>query len=567
VAAVTGGSSAAPITLGELTRIAPLSAADLQGLCEPGRRVAHVVLAEDFDRLRRSSPHSLVVLHDLAATGGWSLAAALHLAWERNLSGVVVPGRIFTPSGVALARRLTISLLAVDGDVVDIALALAAQVSAPAAARALRLAQCAERLAGACGLRGILAVLNSELADIPVALVAGDSVLAGRATALSQRPESVTVEIDVRGPGNQPWARLVALLTAAGAAEREQVGALLRLARPALQAAWAQTRLDSSMDAAREQAAFALLRRSVGEQGATRGDPRGGDRLDLPSHDSSDTRHDDRGADRTGPAAIDPAPLPWRAEDNEGPGAQAPSWVTELGWRVSGVNRAVWLSPVRPGPRPSAELNHLVRLAWQRGRSGWPLIPDGDGWLSWYGSVDGDDAAALARAVAAFRDLARAHGLVLGVGRPHPGVPGLLRSVTEARLAAHVARDGGAGTASWFEQVGASAALAWLPATDLARVAELCLGEVMVARDRDVLVRTVLAVLDCGGSLSQASQRLGVHRNTVLARVARARQLGLAFDDPSQRLAIHVICHSVVMLGPVAAAGPQPGESLDEDPA
>lgn len=46
------------------------------------------------------------------------------------------------------------------------------------------------------------------------------------------------------------------------------------------------------------------------------------------------------------------------------------------------------------------------------------------------------------------------------------------------------------------------------------------------------------------GSLPQASARLGVHRNTVLSRVARAREPGVALDDPEQRLALHILCHS-----------------------
>jgi DNA-binding PucR family transcriptional regulator len=101
----------------------------------------------------------------------------------------------------------------------------------------------------------------------------------------------------------------------------------------------------------------------------------------------------------------------------------------------------------------------------------------------------------------------------------------------------------------WFDQVGASAALAWLPTTEIAQVADLCLADLMSARDRVALVQTVLAVLDCGGSLSQASQRLGVHRNTVLARLTRARQLGLTFEEPGQRLALHVICYALASLG------------------
>jgi DNA-binding PucR family transcriptional regulator len=135
-----------------------------------------------------------------------------------------------------------------------------------------------------------------------------------------------------------------------------------------------------------------------------------------------------------------------------------------------------------------------------------------------------------------------------------------MRSVAEARLAAHVARTGGPAAVQWFDEVGPPAALAWLPTREIAQVAELCLADLMAARDRAALVDTVLAVLDCGGSLSQASQRLGVHRNTVLARVARARQLGLAFDDPAQRLALHVLCYALASLGEAGAdpASPPP---------
>lgn len=495
--------STAPITLGELARIEPLASSGREALVDPARRVDQVVLAEDFDRLRRSKPHSLIVLHDEAATGGWSLAAALHLAWERNLSAVVVSRAVATPAGYALAQRLGTSMLVIDGDPVDVALQLAGQVSAPAAARALRQAQCAERLAEETGLRGILGVLNGELGSTSVALVAGDSVLAGRAAAVVPRGDVETVRVEVRGPGDRPWAHLVAAVPRAAVAEVPQVESLLRLARPSLQAAWAQTRLDSSMHVAQEQAAFALLRRLVAEA---------------------------------------------RPEPVEDAAVEAPSWGNELGWRIEGANRAVWLAPLPSGTEASAELTHLVRAAWQRGRADWPLIPDGDGWISWRSSDDPDDLAPLRRALTGFHDSATAHGLVIGVGRAYPGVPGLMRSVAEARLAAHVAREGGPGTVSWFDEVGASAALAWLPTAEIAQVAELCLGDVMSARDREALVQTVLVVLDCGGSLSQASQHLGVHRNTVLARVVRARQLGLTFDDPAQRLALHVLCYCLVSL-------------------
>jgi len=506
-----------PITLAELIRIEPLARARVAHLADPARRVEQVVLAENFDRLRRSTPHSLIVLHAEAATGGWSLATALNLAWERNASAVLVSRQVAGPSSQALAQRLNISLLGIDGDPVDVALQLAGQISAPDAARALRQAQCAERLAEQTGVRGVLGVLNSELgASVPVALVAGDVVVAGRASATAERPEVERVCVEVHGPGERPWARLVAAVPAQTPGAAQQVRALLLLARPSLLAAWAQTLLDSGTHAAHEQAAFGLLRQLAVAPG-------------RPAAEAADV--------------------------------EAPAWNSELGWQVEGINRAVWLAPWRSAGEPPPELTHLVRAAWQRGHPNWPLIAEGDGWISWQSSADTEDAGPLRRAVTAFRGAAAVHGLVVGVGRPHPGVSGLMRSIAEARLVAHVARDGGPGTVRWFDQVGAPAALAWLPVTELAEVAELCLDDLMNARDRDALVDTVLAVLDCGGSLSQASQRLGVHRNTVLARVARSRQLGLAFDDPAQRLALHVLCYA---LAAVRSARPGAGKPAQE---
>ncbi|MEV6846188.1 helix-turn-helix domain-containing protein [Actinoplanes sp. NPDC051411] len=504
---MSGRPSTLPITLGELMRIQPLSDTDAH-LFDPARPVEQVVLAETFDRLRRCPPHVLVVLHDEAATGGWSLAAALHLAWERNLSAVVVSRTVAGSSSAALAERLHMSLIVIDADPIDVALQLAGQVSAPAAARALRQARLAEQLAEQTGIRGVLGVLNRELRPVSVALVLGEMVLAGQAAALVDRGPVKQVEIAVSAPGERSAARLVAAVPVPGLAV-DQVESLLKLARPSVLAAWAQSRLDAAGRAAHEQAAFELLRHLSHSPPAE-------------------------------PAEIE---------------VEVPSWTGELGWEVGRANRTVWLAPVRPGGVPSAEVTHLVRAAWQRGHASWPLIAEGDGWLSWHSGADPDDTSALRRALAGFRDSAAAHGLVAGVGRAHDGIAGLMRSVAEARLAAHVAREGGPTTVQWFDQVGASAALAWLPTTEIAQVADLCLADLMAARDRDALVQTVLAVLDCGGSLSQASARLGVHRNTVLARLTRARQLGLTFEDPGQRLALHVICYALASLEPLSSAG------------
>jgi hypothetical protein len=513
--------STLPITLAELIRVEPLASARGVQLADPGRHVEQVILAETFDRLRRSTPHSLVVLHAEAATGGWSLATALHLAWERNVSAVVVSHTVTGPSSEALAQRLNVSLLGIDADPVDVALQLAGQASAPDAARALRQALCAERLAEQTEIRGVLAVLNGELDSVPVALVVGDAVVAGRPTAVQPHPGVEQIRVEVNGPGRRPWAHLVAAVPAHTPAAARQVEALLLLARPSLLAAWTQARLNSATHAAHEQAAFGLLRRRV-----------------------------------AGSATAVPADEPGLVE--------APTWNSELGWQVETVNRAVWLAPLRCAGEPSPELTHLVRAAWQRGQPRWPLIAEADGWISWQSSADPDEVAPLRRALSGFKDTAAAHGLVIGVGRAHAGVAGLMESVAEARLVAQVARGGGPATVAWFDQVGPSAALGGLPVAQLAQAADLCLADLMRAKDRTSIIDTVLAVLDCGGSLSQASQRLGVHRNTVLARLVRARELGVAFDDPAQRLALHVLCFA---LAAVREAPPREGPDQPAPPA
>jgi hypothetical protein len=491
----------APLDLAELLRVDPLARADAVHVADPTRRVDQVILAETFERLHRTTPHTLVVLHDEAATGGWSLAAALHVAWERNASGVVVPRPAMSSSSAVLAERLSIALLVIDDDPVDVALALAGLTSAPQAARAARIALAAERLAEQSSIRGVLGVLNNELAPVPVALVIGGSLAAGRAAAIKERQDGEQIRVEINGADGRAWAELVAAVPARTAAAAGHVESVLRLARLPLIAAWAQARLDTSTRAVQEQAAFQLLRRLA-----------------------------------TSTVPADPV----RQE------IAAPEWTSELGWRVEGVNRAVWIAQANDtGTEPTQELTQLVRAAWQRQRPDWPIVADEDGWISWQNSAAADDDATIRRAIGAVAGPARTHALVLGVGGAHTGIAGLMLSVTEARLAAHVARDGGPGSVQWFDQVGARATLAWLPRGQIARVADLCLPDLMAARDRAALVDTVLAVLDCGGSLSQASVQLGVHRNTVLSRVARARELGLVFDDPDQRLALHVLCYSL----------------------
>jgi len=59
--------------------------------------------------------------------------------------------------------------------------------------------------------------------------------------------------------------------------------------------------------------------------------------------------------------------------------------------------------------------------------------------------------------------------------------------------------------------------------------------------DRDVIITAVASFLDHRGSVSLAAKSLNLHRNTLQARLNRARELGVPLDIPSEMLSVHII--------------------------
>ncbi|MBB5935501.1 hypothetical protein FHS42_002563 [Streptomyces zagrosensis] len=503
----------AGLTVAEMLTVGALHGADEVFLAAGDSPVEHLVLAGTLPRLRELAPNTLVVLHGEAASGGWSLASALHTAWERHAAAVVTPRVALSRSAALLAQRLGITVLAVDRDPVEVALALAAEVAQPAAERARRVAACAELLAQQSTVRGVLGVLNAELAGVSVALLVDGGLIAGRAAALRPGRGRIDVRVDVPGPAGHRWAELVAAVPEPSRGYAEYVPTLLRLARAPLLAASARQRIETARRTAHEQAAFRLLRESAESREAVAGAPL---------------------------AAEEPL------TDSE-----PPMWTSELGWRVKGVNTAMWITaPAGTRGPPSPEQTTMLRVAWAEQLRDLPLVADQGGWLSWWNQPPGaPDEEVSKRLRALLGDVARGHGAAVGIGARRPGAAGLLRSLREAQLAAGAALADGPGAVREFSTAGVGAALAALPVGRLVAVADLVFPALADVRDREQIVRTVLAVLDHGGSLHQAAAQLGVHRNTVLARLKRAQELGLAYDDPAGRLAVHVLCHALTVAG------------------
>ncbi|MFF5988426.1 PucR family transcriptional regulator [Prauserella flavalba] len=477
------------LTVAELVHHGPLAKARMLADANLDAQVRYVVLVSDLDQTRSCRPNTALVLHSPAAQGGWALESALRAAWERGAACVIAPAdSTVNRSTIALAERLHVPLFVVEGDPAQHALELAAAVASPGAARAQLAARCASSISEQSSLRGIVGVINTELPGTSVALVAEDGqVLAGKAAAVGGQ-----VRIPVPAVDGKPWAHLVARLSAPSPSGAETVTTILRLARAPLAASAAKPKL-------------ALARRGAQER------------------------------------------LLLEALLSDRPDADTEQAARELGWRFDEMNVAVLLRPAAGAPSVDPDIAAAGVLAgWHEAFADHPLVPHGEGWVSWWSGPDQPTDRVLSRLRRRLPRIRCALPLSAGLGEPGRGIDGLRRSLHEAALASSVAIRSGAGAVESFGALGPRVVLASLHHEELTTAAETALAALLTSADGDVLVRTLCAVLDCGGSTTQAAARLGVHRNTVSGRLDRIRARGIAFDDPDRRLAIHVACFALL---------------------
>ncbi|MFN8521975.1 MAG: helix-turn-helix domain-containing protein [Chloroflexota bacterium] len=145
-------------------------------------------------------------------------------------------------------------------------------------------------------------------------------------------------------------------------------------------------------------------------------------------------------------------------------------------------------------------------------------------------------------------ELARAFPRMLitvGAGRAQAGVPGLASSYREADQALSIGRLLlGGGRIVHFEELGVQRLLFQLRENpELAAFYDDLLGRLQAHDERQgaELVNTIEAFFENHGNHVRTAQRLHLHRNTLLYRLERARQvLGVDLDDPETRLALQV---------------------------
>lgn len=227
-----------------------------------------------------------------------------------------------------------------------------------------------------------------------------------------------------------------------------------------------------------------------------------------------------------------------------------------IGWKVEGWCSAIHIRLVGQGNEllilsSTRDLRAVLERFDIRGA----LIERPDGWTLW--TVDGrkptsEDVGDLTgrtrQAVDAFVEVHDDVRVAVGVGRPYFGLAGLRRSLAEAQEAATIAQAGGSPWAvQHFDELGVGRILfGWYSSAEFVEFARTLLRPVIETDPDGELVRTLEAYLDAESSPTLTAERLGLHRNTVVNRVARIRGvLAVDFEDADQRLAVQLACRVV----------------------
>jgi purine catabolism regulator len=453
-------------------------------------------------------PDELLVVTSAVAPGDWRLDALLRRTADAGGAAVLVPVTELLEATRRLGDRLDVPVLSTDASPLDLLVAARLALAAPELDRA-GLVLAAHRALGE-RLRSpdeIVEILRGLL-RAPVALLddRGKPLAGELATAsfvhvdepVPQRIEladGVLLVHPAMLPGTTLW--LATELRGVLAARADVVPPALAVATGAVQRWLLTNRIELERDA---RARTALL----------------GDLLRVDAEPTADLRR--------------------RAAD--------------AGWRLSG-----WHVGVRIGTPPSvdnvARRPEVVRALRAEGVEA-IVVERGDGWTAWT-TFDHEPTAARVQELAAglraaHRTLQQTLASHMGVGKPHPSPDGLAATVAEASDAARLAATRPeSGNYLHVDQLGMAQLLLEWTRTDTFEPA----ARALIAPLRGVpgdLVRTLAAYLDAESSIAETAAVLGIHRNTVAARVDRiARLLTVDLNHRDDRLALHLACRTVTL--------------------
>lgn len=227
-----------------------------------------------------------------------------------------------------------------------------------------------------------------------------------------------------------------------------------------------------------------------------------------------------------------------------------------LGWKVDGWCSAVYIHVAgHPDQQRLLALTDDMRRLLDGAGFGAHVVERPDGWTTWRNDLKEPAAESFSTTTRSLgeilRTFANGHpGLRIygGIGRPYAGVVGLRKSLAEAREASTIAQAGGGRTAiQHVDEMGVQRILfGWYASEEFGTFAQTLLRPILAEDREDQLLKTLEVYLDNESSPSVTGDVLGVHRNTVVNRVARIKSLlAVDLDEPDQRLAVQLACRVV----------------------
>lgn len=444
----------------------------------------------------------------LVCAGGdvtsWRLDALIRRAALAGAAGLVLaestPGP--TTASLRIADRLRLPLLAVPPHrLLDVVTELQRLIAAPEIERAERVLRCAHRWRdGSATPEHVLADLERELGTRPIL---GDGAQMAEsapelrtdlevAQTFSRADGTVIVACPIPGPSRQ-WL----LVPLAGAPEVlvDQASALTQLAVLYLRGWFLVRRWELEQDRHQQSRLLAEL---------------------LDEHGTATSQVRRRAA--------------------------------EMGWRLDGWHIGLYFATATEATE--AGRDRLVN-ALRSSDIATPVVQWGDSWAGWLTSDEPPVPDSLHRLLTRLRSCVRTVGedapLRVGVGRAREGPAGLVDSLEEAREVA-LGVDIRSGGVAATDALGIHRLVGELLGSSTARAfAQSALAPLTTDA---TLLDTLATYLDSGNSVTATADRLGVHRNTVNARLHRiTRTLSVDLTDPDVRLAFQLACRALDVPG------------------
>ncbi len=510
-------------TVGTLLALNRLNAAELLGgRGGREREVTHVRLAP-ADRSPTGGFRDTVVVLDGARLGTDNFLVDMTLRWMGDAGApmlvVVSPPVELGLAARRLADKLSVALVVTADTVLDLVDALREAVEAPHRVLAATIVDVVDRLVRVRPSQGIdemLDIVETSL-EAAVSLVGAEGEVAMGSPVEPPIPSRDRLDVSVRSVSGEQ----VRLVQPVFLASREAPTFWLVLTRQAPTRAWEEAAIRVGHLAASFVATRVVTQRLEQERDA---------RVRLGALNAI--------------VAL-----------TERPSAALTEQMSTLGWKTDGWCTAVHLRLGGPAdPLRVLSMTDALRHVMPRALAG-PIVERADGWTTWLTSATepsltsyGPLVVAIRHAVLAFVENRPGLRVYAGVGRPHQGVLGLRKSLAEAQEAATVASASGRRTAvQHIDELGVQRILVgWYTSAEFGDFTRTLLRPVVEADGGEDLLRTLEVYLDNESSPTATADVLGVHRNTVIKRLARIREvIAVDLDDPDQRLAIQLACRVV----------------------